>query len=169
MDCSTAGFSVLQHLPELAQTHVHWLGDAIQPSILCCPPSLPALNLFPSIRVFQWVALCIKWPKYWGFSIGPSNEYSGLISFRIDWFNLLAIQGTLKSFPHKSFLFLPGSSDGKEYPPNVGDPGLIPGSRSSGGGNGNPLHYSCLENSMDIGTCWATVHGIVKSQTWLNN
>ena len=65
--------------------------------ILCCPLLLP--SVFPSIRVFSSEsALHIRWPKYWSFSICPSNEYSGLNSFRIDWFNLLAVQGTLKSF-----------------------------------------------------------------------
>ena len=65
--------------------------------ILCCPLLLLP-SIFPSIRAFssEWV-LCIRWPKYWSFSISPSNEYSGLISFRIDWFDLLSIQGTLKS------------------------------------------------------------------------
>ena len=60
-------------------------------------PFLPLPSVFPSIRVFsKELALCIRWPKYWSFSISPSNEYSGLISFRIDWFDLLAVQGTLK-------------------------------------------------------------------------
>ena len=84
MDCSTPGFPVLHHLPELAQTHVHWVDDATQPSHpLSCPFLLP--SVFPSIRVFSNESvLCIRWPKYWSFSISPSNEYSGLISFRID-------------------------------------------------------------------------------------
>ena len=94
MDCSIPGSPVLHHLLELAQTHVHWGGDAIQPShpLLLLPP------IFPSIRVFSnESALRIRWPKYQSCSISPSNEYSGLISFRIDWFDLLAVQGTLKS------------------------------------------------------------------------
>ena len=98
MDCSIPGFLVLHHLPELAQTHVHWVSDAIQPSHPLLSLSL-AFNLF-SIRVFsKELALCIRWPKYWSFSfsISPSNEYSGLISFRMDWFDLFAVQGTLKS------------------------------------------------------------------------
>ena len=73
--------------------------ESVMPSnhlILCHPLLLP--SIFPSIRVFSnESALCIKWPKYWSFSISPSNEYSGLISFKIDWFDLLAVQGTLKS------------------------------------------------------------------------
>ena len=69
---------------------------------LCCPPLLPP-SIFPSIRVFSnELVLCIRWPKYWSFSfsISPCNEYSGLISFRMDWLDLLAVQGTLKSFPN---------------------------------------------------------------------
>ena len=92
MDCSTPGLSVLHHLPELAQTHVHWVGDAIQPFL---PPSI-----CPSIRVFSnESALCIMWPKHWSFSfsISLSSEYSGLISFRMDWLDLFAVQRTLKS------------------------------------------------------------------------
>ena len=99
MDCSIPGFPVHHQLPELAQTHVHWVGDAIQPSHPCCP-FLFLPSIFPSIRVFSnESALPIRWPKYWSFSfsISPSNEYSGLISFRISWFDLLEVQGTLKS------------------------------------------------------------------------
>ena len=99
MDCSMPGFPVYHQLPELTQTHVHQVSDAIQPSHpLSSPLFLP--SVFPSIRVFSNESvLHIRWPKYWGFSfsISPSKEYSGLISFRIDWFGLLAIQGTLKS------------------------------------------------------------------------
>ena len=99
MNCSTPGFPVLNHLPEFAhvQTHVHWVDDAIQPSHPLPPASPPALNLSQQWSLFQWVALHIKWPKYWSFSISPSNKYSGLISFRIDWLDLLAVEGTLKS------------------------------------------------------------------------
>ena len=98
MDCSMPGFTVHLRLLKLAQTHVHWVGDAIQPShpLLC--PSLPWC--IPSIRVFSSESvLCIRWPKYWSFSfsISPSNEYSGLISFRMDLLGLLAVQRTLKS------------------------------------------------------------------------
>ena len=92
------GFPVLHHLLELTQTHVHRVSDAIQPSHPLLSPSPPSFNLFPSIRVFSnESALCTKWPKYWSFGIGPSNAYSGLISFRIDCFDLLAVQGTFKS------------------------------------------------------------------------
>ena len=99
MDCSTPGIPVHHQLPEIAQTHVHRVGAAIQPSHpLSSPLTLP--SIFPSIRVFSSESfLHIRWPKYWSFSfnISPSSEYSGLIPFRIDWFDLLAVQGTLKS------------------------------------------------------------------------
>ena len=80
--------------------HAHWLGDAIYQLILCCPLLLP--SVFPSFRVFSnESALCIRWPKCWSFSfsISTSSEYSGLVSFRIDWFNLLAIQGNSQMSP----------------------------------------------------------------------
>ena len=97
MDCSMPGIPVHHQLPELAQTHVHRVGDAIQPSHpLLSPLLLP--SIFSSIRVFSNESvLHIRWPKYWSFSfsISPSNEYSGLISFRMDWLDLLAVQGTL--------------------------------------------------------------------------
>ena len=123
------GFPVLHHLPEFVQAHVHCVGDAIQPShppsstisrslfkpmsiasvmpsnrlILCRPLLLP--SIFASIRVFSdESALHIRWPKYWNFSfsISPSNEYSGLISFRVGWFDL-AVQGTLKRLLQHQF------------------------------------------------------------------
>ena len=91
MDCSTPGFPVHHQLPELGQTHVHWVSDTIH--LILCHPLLLLPSVFPSIRVFaSEPVLCIRWPKYWSFSfsISPSNEYSGMISFRIDWFDLLA-------------------------------------------------------------------------------
>ena len=99
MVCSTPGFPVHHQLPELAQTHVHRVGDTIQHLILC-HPLLLLLSIFPSIRVFSNESvLCIRWPKYssFSFSTSPANEYSRLISFRIYGFDLLAVQGTLKS------------------------------------------------------------------------
>ena len=86
---------------EFTQTHVHWIDDDTQPShlILCCPLLLLP-SIFPSNRVFSnGSALHIRWPKYWSFSfsISPSNEHPGLISFRMDWLDVLAVQGTLKS------------------------------------------------------------------------
>ena len=98
MNHSTPGLPVHLQLPEFTQTHVHRASDAIQPSHLLSSPT-PAPNP-SSIRVFSnESSLPIKWPRYWSFSfsISPSNEYSGLISFRMDWFDLLAVQGTLKS------------------------------------------------------------------------
>ena len=105
MDCSTPGFPVLHHLLDFAQIHVHWVGDAIQP---CHPLSSLLLlpSIFPSIRVFSnESALRIRWPKYWNFSfsISASNEHSGLISFKIGWFDLLAVQGTLKGLLQLQF------------------------------------------------------------------
>ena len=99
MDCSMPRFPVLHYLLEFAQTHVCWVGDAIQPSHPLCPLLLLP-SVFPSIRVFSnYLAFSIRWPKYWSFSysISLSNEYPRLISFRIDWFDLFAVQGTLKS------------------------------------------------------------------------
>ena len=99
------GFPVHHQLPELAQTHVHGVSDAIQPSHpLLSPLLLP--SVFPSIKVSSNKSvLRIQWPKYWSFrfSISPSNEYSGLVSFRMDWLDLLAVQGTLKSSPTPQF------------------------------------------------------------------
>ena len=99
MDYSIPGLPIHHQLPEFTQTHVPLVGDAIQAShplsfLLLLP------SVFSSIRVYSnESALCIRWPKYWSFSfsISPSNEHSGPISFRMDWLDLLAVQGTLKS------------------------------------------------------------------------
>ena len=100
MDCSMPGILVHHQLPQVAQTHGHWVSDAIQPShpLLSPSPSAFSLSQHQSFLSNQSV-LWIRWPKYRGFSfiISPSNEYSGLISFGIDWLDLVA-QGTLKSF-----------------------------------------------------------------------
>ena len=93
-DCSMPGFHVLHHLLEPI--------ESVMPSnhLILCHPLLLLSSIFPSIKVFSnELALQVRWPKYWSFSfsISPSNEYSGLISFRMDWFDLLAVQGTLKS------------------------------------------------------------------------
>ena len=92
-------FHAFHHLPEHAQTHVHWVGDAIQPSHPLLSPSPPAFNLSQHQGLSSESVLHIRWPKCWNFSfsISPSNEYSGQISLKIDWFDLLAVQGTLKS------------------------------------------------------------------------
>ena len=98
-DCSMLGLPVHHQLPELTQIHVHWVSDATQPSYFCYPLLLPP-SIFPSIRVFSNESvLCIRWPNYWSFSfsISPSNENSGLVSFRKDWSDLLAVRRTLKS------------------------------------------------------------------------
>ena len=99
MNRSTPGLPVHHQFPEFTQTHAHWVSDAIQPShplssLLLLP------SVFPSIRVFSnESALPIRWPKYWSFNfnIRPSNEHPALISFRMDWLDCLAVQGTLKS------------------------------------------------------------------------
>ena len=96
-DCSMPGFPVHHQLLELAQTHVHQVNGAIQAYLILCHPLFQP-SIFPRIRVFSNESvLCIRWPNYWSFSISPSSEYSGLISFRIYWFDLLAVQGTVKS------------------------------------------------------------------------
>ena len=105
MDCSMPGLPVPHHLLEVAQVHVHCIGDPIQPSHPLMLPSPSALNLSQHQGLFQWVSRLLRWPKYcsFSFSISPSNEYSGLISLETDWFDLLAVQGTFRSLlPHHS-------------------------------------------------------------------
>ena len=101
MDCSTQGFPVHQQLPELLK---HKFSKSVMPSnhLILCHPLFVLPSIFSSIRVFSSESvLCNRWPKYWSFSfsISPSNEYTGLISFRTDWLDLLTVQGTLKSLP----------------------------------------------------------------------
>ena len=151
--------------------------------ILCCPLLLLP-SVFPSIRVFsKELTVHHRWPKYWSFNFSnsPSNGYSGLISFRIDWFDLLDAQGTLKSLlQHDSskasilrcsafsmvqvvqmIKNLPAVQETYVQPVGQEDP---PGERRC-----NPLQYSCLENPMGRGAWWATVHGVAKNQTQLRN
>ena len=103
MDCRTPVLPVHHQLLELTQNHIHWVGDAIQPSF--CHPLLLLPSIFPSIRVFSnESALRIRWPWYYSFSfnISPSNEHPRLISFKMDWLDLFAVQRTLKSLQHHS-------------------------------------------------------------------
>ena len=99
MNHGKPGFPVHHQLPEFTQIHIHWVGDAIQPSPPLSSPSPPALNLSQHQGLLKESPLQIRWPKYWSFSfhISPSNEHPGRISFRMDWLELLAVQGTLKS------------------------------------------------------------------------
>ena len=94
--CSTPGFPVLHYVPEFSQI---LSVESVMSSnhLILCHPLLLLLSIFPSIRIFPKSALCIRWPKYWNFSVSPSNEHPGLISFRMDWLDLLAVQGILKS------------------------------------------------------------------------
>ena len=100
-DCSKPGLPVHHQLPEVIHMNVHWVSGAIQLSHPLSSPSPPTFNLSQHQRLFNKneTVLCIRWAKYWSFSysIRPSNEHPGLISFRIDWLDLLAVQGTLKS------------------------------------------------------------------------
>ena len=105
MDCSMPGFPVHHQLPELAQTYVHWVDDAIQLSHPLSSPSPPSFSLSQHQGLSQWVSSSHQVAKVLelSFSISPSNEYSGLISFQMDWFDLLAIQVTLKSLLQHHF------------------------------------------------------------------
>ena len=99
MNRSTPGLPVPHQLPESTHIHVHQVGDAIQPSHPLSSPSPPAPNPSQHQGFSNESALHIRWPKSWSFSfnISPSNEHPGLISFRMNWVDLLAVQGTLKS------------------------------------------------------------------------
>ena len=99
MDCSMPDLAVHHQLPEFTQTHVHWVGDAIQPSHPLSSPSLPALNLSQHQSLYKWVSSSHQVAKVLEYQLhhSPSNEHSGLISFSIDWLDLLAVQGIPKS------------------------------------------------------------------------
>ena len=98
MNCSRPGLPVHHKLPEFTQTHVQRVGDAIQPSHPLLSPSPPAPSPSQHQGLFQQVNSSMRWPKFWSFSfsISPSSEHPGLISFRMGWLDLLAVQGTLK-------------------------------------------------------------------------
>ena len=103
MDCSTPGIPVYHQLPEIIQTHVYWVSDTIQSSHPLSSSSPPAFNLSQHQGLSKWGGhLCIRWPKNWSFSfnISPSNEHPGLLSLRMDWLDLLAVQGTSRVFPN---------------------------------------------------------------------
>ena len=153
MNHSTPGLPVHHQLPEFTQTHVHRVSDAIQPSHPLSSPSPPAPNPSQHQGLFQLVNSSHQVAKYWSFSfsISPSNEHPGVISFRMGWLDLLAVQGTLKSLlqqnlPHVVLMV-------KNPPTNAGDMrdlGSFPGlGRSPREGHGKPLQYSCLKNPMD--------------------
>ena len=101
MNCSTPGLPVHHQLLKFTQTHVHRVADAIQPSHPLSSPSLPAPNPSKYQGLSKESTLCMKWPKYWSFSlsINPSNEHPGLVSFRMEWLDVHAVQGTLKILP----------------------------------------------------------------------
>ena len=121
MDCSTASSPVHYQLPELTQTHVHRVGDVIQPSHPLPYPSPPALNFSQHQGLFKRVSSSHQVPKYWSFNfnISLSNEYSGLISFRIDWMDPLAVQGTFKSSPTSHFESINSSALSILYSPTL--------------------------------------------------
>ena len=106
MDCSTLGFPVYHQFPELTQTHIHWVSDAIQPSHPLLSPSPPAFNLSQHQGLFQWVSYWIRWPEYWSFiqhqwswfSMSPSNEYSGVISLGLTGWISLQSEGLSRVF-----------------------------------------------------------------------
>ena len=104
MNCSMPGFPVCHQFPKLAQTHVHQVSDVIQPYHPLSSPSPPAINVSQHQGLFKWLSSSYQVAKYWSFSfrIGPSNEYSGLTSFRIDWLDPFVVQGTLKCLQHHS-------------------------------------------------------------------
>ena len=164
--------------------------ELVMPSnhLILCRPLLLLPSTFPSIRVFSNESvLSIRWPKYWSFSfsISLSNEYSGLISFRTDWFDLLAVQGTLKSLlQHHSSktsilqrsafftvqLSHPYMTTGKTIALTRWTfVGKIMSLLFNMLSRAPPLQYSCLENPMDGGAWWAAVHGVTKSWTWLSD
>ena len=156
MNHGAPGFPVHHQLLEFRSPPKPMSIVSVMPSnhLILCRPLLLQPSIFP--RVFSnESALCIKWPKYWSlsFNISPSNEHPGLISLRIDWLDLLEVQGTLKS------LLQHHSSKHQFFGAQL----------SFREGNGNPFAYSCLENPMDRGVWKTAVHGVAKSQTRLSD
>ena len=152
-DCSMPGFPVFHHLLEVAQTYVHWVSGAIQLSCPLLSPSPPAFSLSQHQGLFQGVS--IRWPKYWSFSfsINPSNEYSEFVSFRIEWFDLLAVQGTLKSLLQHHICIPPGCSVHGILQERILEWGAIPFSRGSSPPR-EKTQVSCIADRFF--TIWAT-------------
>ena len=197
MDCSVPAFPVLPYLLEIVQTHVHWVTDAIQPSCPLSSESFLVSRLFTSggqsigalasasvlpMNIQDWfplglTGLILQSKGSQESSPIPqlkriNSSASFMIKSHIHTWLLKKIQlcryccGILQP----PVIVFPGGSDGKASVYDVGDLGLIPGSgRSPGEGNGSPLQYYCLENPMDRGAWWATVRGVTKSRTWLND
>ena len=194
MNRSTPGLPLHHQLPESTQTHVHWVMISSN-HLIFCRLLLLLPSIFPSIRVFSnESALPIKWPKYWSFSfnISPSNEHPGLISCRMDWLNLLAVQGTLKSLlqHHSSKASILGHS--AVFIVQFSHPYMTTGKTIAltrwtfvgkvmsllfnmlsrlviGEGDSTPLQYSCLENPMDGGVWKAAIHGVTEDRTRLSD
>ena len=161
--------------PRAFSNSYHWVSDAIQLPRTLSSPSPPALKLSQHQGFSNETVLHIRWPKYWSFSfsIGPSSKYSGLISCRIDWFDILAVQGNLNSLlqHHSSKASILWSSG--FFTVQLSNPYMTTGktiamtTRTFREGNGTPLQCSCLENLRDRGTWWAAVCGAAQSWTWL--
>ena len=159
MNCSTPGFPVHHQLPELPLTHVHWVSDAIQPSHPLLSPSPPAFNLSEHQGLFQWVSSSHQMAK-----VLELQHQSFQWIFRTDF-----LKEILSLTPYN--LGIPQWLSSKDPPANAGDvrdTGSIPGlGISPGGGHGNPLQYSCLENPICREAWQSTVHRVAKSRTWL--
>ena len=175
MDCSMPSLPVHHQLPEFTQTHVHWVSDAIQPSHPLLSPSPPAFNLSQHQVLFKWVSCLHQVAKVLESQLQhqSSNKYSGLISFRMDWLDPLAVQGTLKSLlqHHNSKASILQCSAFLRV--QLSHPCITIGKTialtSPGEENGKPLQYSCLGNPRNKGAWLATVNGVTKSWTWLSN
>ena len=170
MDCRMPGFPVLHYPPGVCSNSCP-ISKWCYPIILNLVIPFPTpTSIFRSIRVFSSeLAACIRWPKYLAsFSISPSNEYSGWTSFWRDWFDLFAVQGTLKKgllqhYSSKASIFQCSAF----FMFQLSHLYMTIG--TNGEGNGTPLQYSCLENPMDGGACWAAFHEVAKHWTRLSN